>query len=249
MDYNRDMPKKPPHVKDDKKTKTQLLAEIRELRRKVSDAEGLKEKFDRSRKLMRKAVAAAKDEKARSEGIIAALGDGISIQDKQFRVLYQNQIHKDMVGDHSGEYCFKAYQRKEKICDECHLAMSFLDGRIHKKEQFRVTPRGTIHYEIISSPLRNAKGEIVAGIEAVRDISERKKVEAEREALIGELEETLARINLLTGLLPICAWCKKVRDDGGYWQQVEDYLQKHSGALFTHGICPECLERVNREEE
>ena len=67
--------------------------------------------------------------------------------------------------------------------------------------------------------------------------------EEERERLIKELQEALARIKTLEGLLPICAWCKKIRDDGGYWQQLEQYLENHSQVKFSHGICEDCLQK------
>lgn len=57
-----------------------------------------------------------------------------------------------------------------------------------------------------------------------------------------ELEEALARVKLLSGLLPICVHCKKIRDDQGYWRRVEEYVQAHSEAEFTHSLCPACLE-------
>lgn len=59
-----------------------------------------------------------------------------------------------------------------------------------------------------------------------------------------ELQEALAHINTLRGIIPICMHCKKVRNDSGYWEQVEKYVKDHSGAEFTHGICPECLNRL-----
>jgi len=65
--------------------------------------------------------------------------------------------------------------------------------------------------------------------------------------LIAELEATLAKVHTLEGLLPICAWCKKIRDEDGHWHGVEDYVSGHSGAAFTHGICPECRERFQSE--
>jgi PAS domain S-box-containing protein len=88
----------------------------------------------------------------------------------------------------------------------------------------------------------------VAGFEAVaRDISERKELEQDRERLIAELKEALASVKVLRGLLPICSCCKMIRDDGGYWQQIETYIRDHSEAEFTHGLCPECLERYYEE--
>ncbi len=80
-----------------------------------------------------------------------------------------------------------------------------------------------------------------------KNITLRKKVEAEREALIRELQEALANVRTLSGLLPICAWCKKVRDDQGYWKQIESYVETHSKATFSHGVCPDCLKRFAEE--
>jgi CHASE3 domain sensor protein len=80
-----------------------------------------------------------------------------------------------------------------------------------------------------------------------RDLSERKKAEEEREKLIAELQEALTNIKTLGGLLPICAWCKKIRDDKGYWNQVEAYIQQRSEATFSHALCPECARKMNEE--
>jgi hypothetical protein len=61
---------------------------------------------------------------------------------------------------------------------------------------------------------------------------------------VHELEAAISRVKQLQGLLPICAYCKKIRDDRNYWQQVEEYVSAHTDAQFSHGICPECYERV-----
>jgi PAS domain S-box-containing protein len=78
----------------------------------------------------------------------------------------------------------------------------------------------------------------------VRDISERKRVEGEREKLILDLQDALANVKTLSGLLPICAACKKIRDDKGYWNQIESYIRDRSEAQFTHGLCPDCAEKI-----
>lgn len=83
---------------------------------------------------------------------------------------------------------------------------------------------------------------------SIRYAIERKEASAEREKLIKELQETLTKIKTLQGLLPICAACKKIRDDKGYWNQIEAYISAHSEAEFTHGICPECLDRLYPEQ-
>ena len=66
------------------------------------------------------------------------------------------------------------------------------------------------------------------------------RADREREFLIIQLQEALAQVKMLSGLLPICAWCKNVRDDQGYWMRVEEYIQEHSEAKFSHGLCPDC---------
>ena len=77
-----------------------------------------------------------------------------------------------------------------------------------------------------------------------RMVQRLKQVEEERERLIHNLQDALAKIKRLHGLLPICASCKKIRDNKGYWNQIESYIEEHSEAEFTHGICPECTKKL-----
>jgi PAS domain S-box-containing protein len=95
----------------------------------------------------------------------------------------------------------------------------------------------------------NPDGIPVASRIVFRDISERKAVEADRERLLIELQDALASVRTLQGLLPICAWCKKVRDDSGYWNELESYVRRHSDAEFSHGICPDCAARVEQRQD
>ncbi len=94
----------------------------------------------------------------------------------------------------------------------------------------------SITASIIQDPENHT--ETIDGI--IEDITARKQAELEREKLIGELREALAQVNTLQGLLPICANCKKIRNDQGYWSSIELYISAHSEARFTHSICPEC---------
>ncbi len=98
--------------------------------------------------------------------------------------------------------------------------------------------------EVHGYPIFDDKGNIVQMIEYCIDISERKKAAAEREKLIHDLQQALQDVKTLSGLLPICSSCRKVRDDQGYWNNLEQYISEHSGAEFSHGICPECAERL-----
>ncbi|HDR04409.1 MAG TPA: tetratricopeptide repeat protein, partial [Candidatus Marinimicrobia bacterium] len=77
-----------------------------------------------------------------------------------------------------------------------------------------------------------------------KEISQRRKMEIEREKLIADLQESLNNIKTLRGLIPICANCKKIRDDEGYYIQVEEYISHHSHAVFSHGICPDCMAKL-----
>jgi len=128
-------------------------------------------------------------EKARSEAILEAFGDGISIQDLDLRVIYQNAKHREMMGDHRGEYCFTAYQKRADICPGCHVAAAFRDGQVHRRETASEhAVKGHIDVEVVSTPLRDAGGRIFAGIEAVRDITERKRAEATIRRISTDLE-------------------------------------------------------------
>lgn len=95
-------------------------------------------------------------------------------------------------------------------------------------------------FDLPSADLRTYDG-------SLEDTSERKKAEDERERLILELQEALATVKALGGLLPICASCKKIRDPKGAWNQIEEFIQNHSDAEFTHSFCPECMHKLYPE--
>ena len=84
-------------------------------------------------------------------------------------------------------------------------------------------------------------------VSVIRDITRRKQAEEEREKLISELQNALAKVKLLSGFLPICASCKKIRNDKGYWEHVEAYIHDHSEAQFSHSVCPDCVKKLYPE--
>ena len=88
---------------------------------------------------------------------------------------------------------------------------------------------------------------LISTYKANKSIAAQKEVEEAKGKLIVELQAALAKVNKLSGLLPICASCKKIRDDKGYWNQIESYIREHSEAEFSHGICPECVKKLYPE--
>ncbi|MDD3814170.1 MAG: PAS domain S-box protein [Desulfocapsaceae bacterium] len=117
------------------------------------------------------------EEKNKLESLLATLTDGITVQDLDFKVLYQNKVHTDKQGIHTGEYCYQAYQHRATICDGCLLVQSLSDGEVHRRETTAITDKGTLYLEVTSSPMKDADGKIIAGIESVRDITAQKKLE------------------------------------------------------------------------
>jgi PAS domain S-box-containing protein len=113
-------------------------------------------------------------------------------------------------------------------------------------ETEEVAPVGSEMHTFISAkfPLCDPQGQAYAICGISTDINARKMVELEKERLIGELQGALSKVKLLSGFLPICAHCKKIRNDKGYWQQIEAYIHEHSEAEFSHGLCPECAKKL-----
>lgn len=173
--------------------------------------------------------------------------DGIQIVDLNGHILYSNRAVEEIYGFSSDELAGKhvnEMNEDKEFAEKVILPSIRRTGRwngelivIHKDgRRFPIW--------LSTSLVRDAKGEPVAMVGTIRDITERRQIAEERENLIVELRDALSKIKTLSGLLPICASCKKVRDDKGYWQQIEAFIGKHTEAEFSHSICPECRERL-----
>jgi PAS domain S-box-containing protein len=94
--------------------------------------------------------------------------------------------------------------------------------------------------------LWNAAPDTIAGViySMARDVTARKQAEEDRERLVAELQRALAEVRTLKEILPICSYCRNVRDDANYWQSVEEYIARHTDSKFSHGICPSCFANV-----
>ncbi|MBN2280034.1 MAG: PAS domain S-box protein [Candidatus Marinimicrobia bacterium] len=122
----------------------------------------------------------------------------------------------------------------------------FGEGFWQFEEEHRRKNMIEFHAHVKISPLF-INNKLNSFIFIIRDITERKEREIEREKLIRELSDALGKIKTLEGLIPICANCKKIRSDDGYWEEVEVYIKNRSKADFTHGLCPSCTKQMYPE--
>lgn len=127
----------------------------------------------------------------------------------------------------------------------CRVRQAFLEGKgTHVDDEVLWRADGTCFPAEYWSYPQMSGGKIVGSVVAFLDITERKKAQAEREQLIADLRRSFSEIKTLQGLVPICSNCKKIRDDTGFWQQVEQYVGARTEARFSHGICPECVRKI-----
>lgn len=104
-------------------------------------------------------------------------------------------------------------------------------------------PDGDRYYLTTVQPVRNAEGEVTSAMCSSKDITERRRMEAQLEERLAAFEKAQAHVLRLQGIIPICSHCHSVRRDPATWQGLESYVAEHTEARFSHGICPSCLER------
>jgi DNA-binding response OmpR family regulator len=141
-----------------------------------------------------------------------------------------------VLGEHNGVRLLNEAQE-----GGCKAPIIVLTGRGDREVDMAAMQAGAADYldkSQIKAPLLER---------SIRYAIERKRAADEREQLVAELQEALARVKQLSGMLPICASCKKIRDDKGYWKQIETYIRDHSEADFSHSICPECAKGLYTE--
>jgi len=185
----------------------------------------------------KQAEQALQSEKNKLQSLIDALEDNISIQDKDYNIIYQNEPSKANHDAQLGEKCYRAYEGRDKVCDNCPVERAFKDGKSRTSEREVVTPSGEVTYwENTANPIRDASGEIVACIEVGRNITERKQAEerekelqkelllSSRLASIGELAAGVAHQinNPLTGVLGFSQRLLKKSTD----QETKQYLKR-----------------------
>lgn len=201
----------------------------------------------------REAEEALRESEEKYRNLVELSPDAILIiQDGRYK--YINPAYTNLFGYTSqdvqdGLQPFDLVQDPDK--DIIRKRMDFiLDGeKIYPEKLYLdiISKKGKIiNCEISEAAIQYSGGSAILLV--IRDITERKKSEEERESLIDELKKALDNIKTLKGLLPICSNCKKIRDDQGYWNQIEGYIERHSEALFSHGLCPECMDKIYGNE-
>ncbi len=160
----------------------------------------------------------------------------LDVNDKFLKIL--NRAREEVIGKPSVTLWVDPHERQEMI------RRINADGQVTDFEYRMLTAKGEERTCLTSLKLYPDQG-IIEG--AMIDITERKQLEQEKENVIVELEKAFSEIKKLSGFLPICASCKKIRDDTGYWQQIEEYISDHSEAQFSHSVCPDCMRALYPE--
>jgi len=173
----------------------------------------------------------------------------LCITDKNYQILRANEAYYEVFRGNpehlSGQNCFDSRPGQSCHTEDCPLARIMQGENEVVCDTVKQNDYGRERTFIVTArPFLDADNNTVGIVESFQDISDRKLAEEIKEELIEELQTALDEVNLLSGFLPICASCKKIRDDKGYWNQIESYLKRHSGVEFSHGICPECAEKL-----
>jgi PAS domain S-box-containing protein len=158
-------------------------------------------------------------ERNKLQSIIDAMGDHLTIRDKDYNLIYQAEPSKKIFGDHVGEKCYRVYEGRETICDGCPAEKSFKDGKSHISERKTITPSGeVIFWENTANPIRDAKGRIVSCLEIAKDITERKRAEEEKSALLEEAPIAIINADLKGKITYVN---KRFESESGYsWEEI-----------------------------
>lgn len=217
-----------------KPTYEELEETIRELRHAELDS--------------RRMEALLEDELVRWRILFEQARDGIVILDENGKVYEANKRYAEMLGYTQEEMRHLHVWDWDTVYTEEQLVVMIREidnSGAHFETQQRRKDGSMIDIELSNN------GAVYRGAKLVfcvcRDITERKRAERERETLIENLRKALAEIKTLKGIVPICSFCKKIRDDAGYWNQLEQYIKEHSDAQLSHGICPECAQKYFSE--
>jgi PAS domain S-box-containing protein len=185
--------------------------------------------------------------------VTAALSEGVYVLNARGETTFMNPEAEALLGwsesdlinknIHDVVHCRRA-DGTPLLFEDCEMRKVIVSGRrFHSTDEVFIRKDGAVFpVSVFSTPLLE-HGAITASVTAFRDISAIKQIEQERERLIADLQKALAEIKTLHGILPICSFCKKIRNDKGAWTHLESYISEHTDALFSHGLCQECAKQ------
>jgi PAS domain S-box-containing protein len=224
----------------------------------IGTIESIRDITDRVR-----AEQALNESRRQLEEIIDFLPDATLVLDESGKIIAWNRAIEEMTGFKAEEMLGKVNfehsipfygERRPILVDLVTLPSEVIEEKYYFLRREKGILMGDADCPMVrrerrflsgwATPIYNLKGDIIGAIESIRDVTEKKLAEEEREKLIGELREAFMKIKMLKGLIPICSSCKKIRDDKGYWNQIEVYIREHSDAEFSHSICPECTKKL-----
>jgi len=171
------------------------------------------------------------------------------ITDNDFNIINANKSYRELFGptkNRNGNLkCYDSRPGNKCKTIECPHYLIINEGKSRVTcETTKTETNGNKRYFIVTAtPYFDIDNTPTGIIETFQDITPRRLLEDEREELIEKLQLTMDKVKTLSGFLPICASCKKIRDDKGYWTQIESYIKDHSEAEFSHGICPDCAKK------
>jgi PAS domain S-box-containing protein len=233
-------------VSDDNKTREQLIEELGNLRKHLTEAEDSERQEEHDYVSSEKKLAFLRK-------IVDTIPNPIFVKDKGGRYVFCNTAFETYTGLKKEEIVGKTdYDVSPKrIADPYHEMDNILleSGGAQDFEIYFQNPDGNNQAMLFNKACcTHADGTVVGLVGVITDVTDRKAVEEEKKELIRKLSNALAEIKTLSGLLPICSYCKKVRDDQGYWSRIEKYVQENSEATFSHGICPDCMKGLYPEQ-
>jgi hypothetical protein len=182
--------------------------------------------------------------------VLEAIPVGVWIMDRTGCITHGNPASRRIWGGaryvgpgNFGEYKgWWADTGRRIAADEWAAARAIIKGETSLDEVIDIECFDGSRKTILNSavPLLDPSGDIIGAIIINQDITDRRRSELERDRLMKQLEAAIAQVHTLSGLLPICAGCKKIRDETGRWLSMEAYVEGHSTVQFSHGICPDC---------
>ena len=185
-----------------------------------------------------------KAEREKLYAILDRLPAFVCLRDKESYIIFCNSHFMEQFGHGVGKLCYEVISCGENLCKTCPTNKVFKTN-IHEVWEL-VDPNTNLNYQIYDYPFKDIDGSPLV-LKLGIDITDRRTAEVRREKLINDLEKALSAIKTLRGFLPICASCKNIRDDRGSWNQVDDYISKHTDVEFTHSICPDCKDKLYPE--